>query len=149
MAGSPASPREGAHAKQHALDTPAPEHVPLHYPDLKSFELTAALLRPRSDRIHRRATRLPVGGHVHISAFSACVCSRIRALCNPLDTQSITGYDTESRLHEGGVSACALARGRGDCGMSPILTDLGRFVVGTLQVSWLCWPSTWIAQMPC
>ncbi|ESU44487.1 Transcriptional regulator, partial [Giardia duodenalis] len=35
--------------------------VPLHCPDLKSFELTAALPQLHSDWIHRGATRLPVG----------------------------------------------------------------------------------------
>ena len=88
-------------------------------------------------------------GLVYIPVFSASVCSRIRALCSLLDAQSIPGYDTGSRLRECGVSACALARGRGDCGMSPIPTGQGQLAVDILQVSQLCWPDTWIAQMPC
>ena len=85
---------------------------------------------------------------MHIPAFSAFVCLRIRALCSPLDAQPISGCDTDSRLHEGEVLACTLARGRGDCGVFPIPTGQSQLAVDILQVSRLCWSDTWIVQMP-
>ena len=59
------------------------------------------------------------------------------------------GMTREAACTRAGFRLVFFRRGWSDCGMSPILTDLGRLVVGTLQVSWLCWSDTWIAQMPC